>query len=222
MPQTAKRLRHTVAQQWAARPVPRYLVFVKEVRDKVHVTNFMPYLSVLSKMKAHSEKSLNVTSDVKMTDENDFLSNSMMIKAKNIMKERIWINRVINETTSETHCEATGHFPPVRQYIKVDDCREHRCGPHGTCVDGVNSHSCYCDPGFQETKTIGYLKEDQYEFLEERRQKDLVSGLTWSRGIWCGSHVKRVIAVREEPNLHIVFYQSDVPDEMRTTWKLPR
>ena len=27
----------------------------------------------------------------------------------------------------------------------------HTCGPHGTCVDGVNSYSCDCDPGFQET-----------------------------------------------------------------------
>ena len=36
--------------------------------------NFMPCLSVLSKKKAHSEKSMNVTGDVKMTDENDFLS----------------------------------------------------------------------------------------------------------------------------------------------------
>ena len=43
---------------------------------------------------AHSEKSINV-SDVNVTDEDDFLSHSMMIKAKNIiMKERTWINRV--------------------------------------------------------------------------------------------------------------------------------
>ena len=81
------------------------------------------------------------------------VSNSMMIKAKNIiMKERIWINRVINETTFETNCEATWHFPPVRQYRNVDDCRVHTCGPHGTCVDGVTSDSCCCDPGFQETE----------------------------------------------------------------------
>ena len=25
-------------------------------------------------------------------------------------------------------------------------------GPHGTCVDGVSSDSCYCDPEFQETE----------------------------------------------------------------------
>ena len=51
--------------------------------------------------------------DLKVSDEDGLLSRSMMIKAKNIiMKERIWINRVINETTFETHCEATGIFLP--------------------------------------------------------------------------------------------------------------
>ena len=66
------------------------------------------------------------------------------------MKERILINRVINDTMFETHCEATGHFPPSVT-ADVDDCRAHTCGgPHKTCVNGVNSHSCCCDPGFQE------------------------------------------------------------------------
>jgi len=26
------------------------------------------------------------------------------------------------------------------------------CGQHGTCVDGVNSYSCQCDPGWNGTK----------------------------------------------------------------------
>ena len=115
-----------------------------------HYVNDADELERSSETKAHLEKSINV-SDLKTTDEDSFLSINMMIRAKNIiMKERIWINRVINETTFVTHCEATGHFLPVRQYRNVDDCRVHTCGPHGTCVDGVNSHSCYCDPGFQE------------------------------------------------------------------------
>ena len=85
-------------------------------------------------------KSMNV-SDVKMTDEDSFLSNSMMIKAKNIiMKERIWINGVINETTFDTHCEATGHFPPVRQYGNVDGCRVHKCEP----IQGVQDCMSEC------------------------------------------------------------------------------
>ena len=39
----------------------------------------------------------------------------------------------------------------VHQYSNFDDCRVRKCGPHGTCVDCVNSYSCDCDPGFQET-----------------------------------------------------------------------
>ena len=51
--------------------------------------------------KAHSEESMNV-SDMKVTDKDDFLSRSMMIKAKNIiMKERIWINRVISKIETQ-------------------------------------------------------------------------------------------------------------------------
>ena len=114
-------------------------------------------------------------SDVKMTDEDSFLSNSMMIKVKNIiMKDRIWINGVINDTTVETHCEATGHFPPVRQCRNVDDCRVHKCGP----TQGVQDCTCECP----------------------------------KRACPCSSRGTQ---------LHIVFHQRDVPDEMRTPWKFP-
>ena len=34
-------------------------------------------------------------------------------------------------------------------------------------------------------------------------------------------HEERMIAVREEPNLHYWLYQRDVTDEMRSPWKLP-
>ena len=69
------------------------------------------------------------------------ISNSMMIKGKNIiMKERIWTSGVINETTFETHCEGTRHFPPVRQSRNVDDCRVHKCGP----IQGVQDSTCEC------------------------------------------------------------------------------
>merc|ERR1712136_735327 len=34
-------------------------------------------------------------------------------------------------------------------------------------------------------------------------------------------HEERVIAVREEPNLHLEFYQRDVTDGMRSPWNLP-
>ena len=65
----------------------------------------------------------------------------MMIKAKNIiMKERIWINGVINETTFETHC-AIGHFLPVLQHRNVDDCRVHKCVPIQGVQDCTSQHT---------------------------------------------------------------------------------
>ena len=74
-------------------------------------------------MKARSpDKFMDVTSDVKMTNENDFLSRSMMNQSK------------------EHHHE-------------------------GANLD----QSCH------STKIICYLKEDQSEFLEDRRHKDLVN-----------------------------------------------
>ena len=60
-----------------------------------------------------------------------------------------------NKTTFETHCEANENFTPVHQCRNVDDCRMHTCGPRGTCVDVVSSHSCDCDPGFKETDIDG-------------------------------------------------------------------
>ena len=59
-----------------------------------------------------------------------------------------------NKPTFETHCEANANSP-FHQCRNVDDCRMHTCGPRGTRVDGVNSHSCDCDPGSQEKDIDG-------------------------------------------------------------------
>ena len=56
-------------------------------------------------MKARSPEKFMDVSDVKVTDEDGFLSCSMMIKAKNIiMKERIWINRVAQRDVTNVKC----------------------------------------------------------------------------------------------------------------------
>ena len=55
--------------------------------------NFMPCFNILERSfetKAHSEESTNV-SDMKVADEDDFLSKIMMIKAKNIIMKRVLI-----------------------------------------------------------------------------------------------------------------------------------
>ena len=140
----------------------------------------LQYNSVFNnfKMKARSPgKFMDVINDLKVTDENDFLSHSMM-------------------NQSEEH--------------------------H---LEGAN-----LDQSCRSTKIIGCLKEEQFEFLEERRRKNLalkrnvkrsgdfipadyVGRLDTSQMTGRvsaghekrrqGSHVKRVIAVREEPGLHV-------------------
>ena len=49
--------------------------------------------------------------------------------------------------------------------------------------------------------------------------RDRVSALHPNTG--AALHDERVIAVREEPNLHLEFYQRDVTAGIRSPWKLP-
>ena len=42
----------------------------------------------------------------------------------------------------------------------IDDCVGVTCSGHGTCVDGVNSHSCNCNAGF-----TGYMCETSMLFI---------------------------------------------------------
>ena len=49
--------------------------------------------------------------DVKVTDEDGFLSRSMMIKAKKtLMVERIWIMRVASETKFQPFIQTLAHW----------------------------------------------------------------------------------------------------------------
>ena len=63
------------------------------------VKNFHLCLSVLSKMKARSpDKFMDVTSDVEMTDENDFLFRSMMNQSKEHHHERANLDQSCRST----------------------------------------------------------------------------------------------------------------------------
>ena len=55
-------------------------------------------------------------SDVKVTDEDGFLSRSM-VKAKNIMKERIWINRVVERDHVFSICIQTLRTATLRDSL---------------------------------------------------------------------------------------------------------
>ena len=39
-------------------------------------------------------------------------------------------------------------FSLVNYFVDVDDCVRVTCSFHGTCVDGVNSHTCSCEAGY--------------------------------------------------------------------------
>ena len=84
----------------ACNPVQRHEATSQEGVMNFHLCLSLPINSFgeALEMKARSpaEKFMDV-SDVKVTDEDGFLSRSMMIKAKKHLQERIWINRVISE-----------------------------------------------------------------------------------------------------------------------------
>ena len=70
--------------------------------------NFHVFFQTFSKkLKARSpDKFMDVTNDLKVTDEDDVLSCSLMIKAKNIiMKEQIWITSVSLQFERNRHVE---------------------------------------------------------------------------------------------------------------------
>ena len=63
-------------------------------------------------MNARSSETFTDICDKKVTDMDGFLSNSMMIKAKNtLVQERIWINRVARESVFQPFIQTP--TPPV-------------------------------------------------------------------------------------------------------------
>jgi CUB/sushi domain-containing protein len=59
------------------------------------------------------------------------------------------------ERKFEVSCQANGQYSAVATCKNIDDCVGHTCGPHGTCVDGLASFSCQCEPGFEQTMRRG-------------------------------------------------------------------
>ena len=55
---------------------------------------------------------------------------------------------------------------------------------------------------------------------DSKHDTTVASLLVQLDGVDSKLHDERIIAVREEPKMHIEFYQRDVPDGMRTPWKL--
>jgi hypothetical protein len=55
-------------------------------------------------------------------------------------------------------CEADADFskiPGQGKCVNIDDCADHTCGPHGTCVDLLQDYKCDCDRGFEQVVDEG-------------------------------------------------------------------
>jgi len=72
-----------------------------------------------------------------------FATQATLMEAPVIISERL-------VTTFSLQCLANGMFSPPVRCVNIDDCYGHSCGPHGTCVDGIQSYSCDCQPGYSE------------------------------------------------------------------------
>ena len=78
-------------------------------------------------MKVRSPEKFMDVCDEKVTDEDGFLSSSVMIKARNtLMKERIWINRVASEFVFQ-------HFIQTRSVAVSTVREEHNLHLTSTC-----------------------------------------------------------------------------------------
>ncbi|XP_066290627.1 fibropellin-1-like [Branchiostoma lanceolatum] len=65
----------------------------------------------------------------------------------------------------------------------IDDCQPDSCGPHGRCVDGVNSYSCECDVGYQ-----GQHCQDQLQLCQPNPCRN--NGFCCAYGLPCGQHLQ--------------------------------
>jgi len=55
------------------------------------------------------------------------------------------------KTSFTSSCTASGAFHGLHICVNIDDCAGHSCGPHGTCVDGIQKYTCACEEGFETT-----------------------------------------------------------------------
>ena len=51
-------------------------------------------------------------------------------------------------TCEDVNANFVVFMAPVVSFLDIDDCVRVTCSFHGTCVDGVNSHTCSCEEGY--------------------------------------------------------------------------
>ena len=137
---------------------------------------------------------------MQVSDEDGYMTRKLTITANSkIVNVRIWINPVISEIV----------FQPV--HSDTDMSKNPINGVETIVRDGrgfnmtLDAHSS--ELVYQKTS----LSPDDFYNHPEK-----VTDVYYTEAL----HDERIIAVREEPNLHNVFHQRDILDGMRTPWKL--
>ena len=116
-----------------------------------------------------------------------------------IVKVRIWINPVISEIVFQPLHSDTGMSKnPIN-------------GLETTARDGRGFNMTLDAHSFEQVYQKTSLSTDDFYNHPEK-----ITEVFFTETL----HEERVPAVREEPNLHIVLNQRDVPDGTRTPWKL--
>ena len=136
-----------------------------------------------------------------VSHEDGYMTRNLTITANSkIVNVRIWINPVISKIV----------FQPL--HSDTDMSKNPITGLETTVRDGRGFNMTLDAHSFELVhQKTSWSTDDFYNHHEK------ITDVYYTETL----HEKRVIAVREEPNLHIVFCQRDVPDGMRTPWKLP-
>ena len=128
----------------------------------------------------------------------------MMIKAKNIiMKERIWINHVAQR-------DSLSKCPTRHESIESREIDEH--SESEFLVSTIEALRKNLAPKCNVKRSGGFILADCVGRLDTSQMTGRVSAGYHEKGRQ-GSHVKPIIAVQEEPSLHVnSTRERDVPD----------
>ena len=151
-------------------------------------------------VKARSPDKFMDVSDMQVSNEDGYMTSNLTVRANSkIVNVRIWINLVTSKIV----------FQPL--HSDTDMSKNPINGVETIVRDGRGFNMTLDAHSFKLVYQKTSLSTDDFYNHPEK-----ITDVYHTEVL----HDERIIAVREEPNLHIVFYQRDVPDGIWTPWKL--